>query len=143
MNPSCCHPSTETRTQTPAQPPTVAETRAPETPRTVAPRHRLDTLPEKAGWELHVELPGVRKEDVKVSHEKDSLVIEAVRSQATPESWRSVRVSRPAVAGYRLALSVREDLIDTGALAASLEHGVLRLRLPVKAAVPARVVPVE
>lgn len=132
MNTTCCKPTT----------PQTEAPKAPAKSRPTVPRHHLGTLPENAGWELRVELPGVSKDALKITLEKGELTIEASRSGAIPENWRPVGAASVS-SDYRLDLSLREDLIASDEVTASLENGILNLRFPSRREVQPRVVPVN
>lgn len=88
--------------------------------------------------ELHVDLPGVRPEDVEVTFEENTLTIRAER-KGESENWLH-REYEPAV--FRRTFTVPEGF-DTDAIAARFDHGVLVLRLPVASGSKARQIPVR
>lgn len=94
----------------------------------------------KDGFEIRVELPGVRKDDLKLEVTGRELHLAADRT-ATPESATLVH-GEPAPDGYRLKLRLAEQL-DGPALQARLEHGVLNLAVPLVEAAQPRAIEVR
>lgn len=71
-------------------------------------------------WLLHVDLPGFRKEDVKLTVERDTLALHATAA----DEQRPLR--RPEVRRtWRLGEDIAVDRIGS-----KLEHGVLEITLP-------------
>ena len=85
--------------------------------------HRVDDE-----WEISVLMPGVKREHLSVSLEKDELTLVGRRSDEVPEVWRPLYEER-ARADYRLRLQLNFDA-DPERITAQLEDGVLTLRLP-------------
>ena len=79
-------------------------------------------------WEIAVVMPGVKRNSVEVSLEKDELTVIGRRSDAPPESWRPLYEELPK-ADYRLRLQLNFEA-DPEKITATLEDGVLTLRLP-------------
>lgn len=78
---------------------------------------------------LEVALPGVRKEDLKLTLHEAQLSIEATRSDEVPENWKTHRDSNPT---RRYGLNIRlTNRLDGRQTTASFEDGVLTLRVPV------------
>jgi HSP20 family protein len=82
------------------------------------------------GTTVSVALPGVRKEDLKLTLLESSLRIEATRHDEVPESWRTHRDTGP-VGRYGLDLRLSSRL-DGTRTTASLDAGVLTLLVPVR-----------
>lgn len=91
---------------------------------------RFTTREDENGVTLHVALPAVTKEDLKLTLLESNLRIEARRSDAVPESWKSIR-SAGTPDRYRLdvRLTARHDGSQAKAV---LDAGVLTLRVPVR-----------
>lgn len=85
---------------------------------------------DEASWEVSVRLPGVKKTDLSVTVESEILEISASRSSSIPEGWKPLG-DYPAERQYRLRLDVGPEVNPAG-IDASLNNGVLTLRLPLK-----------
>jgi len=79
-------------------------------------------------WEISVLMPGVKREHLSVSLEKQELTLVGRRSDDVPEGWRPLYEERVR-ADYRLRLQLNFDA-DPDRITAQLEGGVLKLRLP-------------
>jgi HSP20 family protein len=89
---------------------------------------RFHTQEDESGVRLQVALPGVRKEDVKLTLKESHLSIEATRSDEVPENWKTHRDSNPA---RRYGLNVRlTNRLDGRQTTATYEAGVLTLQVP-------------
>lgn len=81
----------------------------------------------KTGVLVTVDIPGVAKQDVTITSEKQQLKIQAQRSDSTPEEWSLVNnSSRPT--HYELELNIHPDL-DINKTSARVENGVLNLQI--------------
>ena len=77
---------------------------------------------------VRVELPGVAKDNLEMSVNNNELFLEGSVSQQRPESWKVLhRESVDRTYQLRLRLG---DLIEKASIGASLEDGVLTLKLP-------------
>lgn len=95
-----------------------------------ASRPRFHTREDAEGVTLHVALPGVAKGDLNLTLLESNLRIEARRSDAVPETWKTRRDNGGA---HRYQLDVRlTPRFDGTKATASLDAGVLTLRVPVR-----------
>ncbi len=113
---------------------------APQSPGPVH-RPRYTSRYDEEAWLVSVELPGVRKEDVRALVENEVLEIVAVRRLETPETWRSLG-RYETERRWRLRLDVGPE-VDEARISASLEDGVLSLRLPLREEVKPRTVEIH
>lgn len=86
-------------------------TRSAETP------HQLFATDE--GWVLRIDLPGFAKSEIALNFEDKALVLHAKQEETTERLRESI--------SQRYALG---EEVDTTQIAASLEHGVLEIKLP-------------
>lgn len=92
-------------------------------------------------WQISVSMPGVKREHLSVSLEKDELTLVGRRSDAVPEGWRPLYEARVR-ADYRLRLQLNFDA-DPEGITAQLEDGVLTLRVPENEAAKPRKIEVK
>ncbi len=98
---------------------------------TVKPKYTVRQHDEV--WELSIEVPGSKKNDVDIAYEDGILDVRVRRSDDIPDTWRPINfVERPRE--YRLCLDVPES-IAADKIEAKLKEGVLHLDLPVSEAV--------
>ncbi len=116
--------------------PGFALTRAAELP--TVTRARMDVIDRNDKYEVLVDLPGVKKEDIQVTIAGNRVAIAAeTRSEKeTREGERLIHSERYA-ASYGRSFELPTEVTEQGA-EASFENGVLRLALPKKAAVTSR-----
>lgn len=93
-------------------------------------RPQFHTSEDENGASVRIALPGVRKEDVKLTLHESSLRVEATRGDTVPEEWKTHRDSGFAGRyGLELRLTRRLDGTNT---TATFEAGVLTLLVPVR-----------
>lgn len=89
----------------------------------------VDVIERDAEYEVRMELPGVRKEDVKITIENNVLTIRGEKKQESNEEEKGYRrVERSYGAfqrSFTLPTTVRSEKID-----AAVADGVLTVRLP-------------
>jgi HSP20 family protein len=123
----------------------TTSTCAPATSRTAPAEHlvtpRYDVRASKDAYEVRVELPGVRKDDVKINFERGLLTLKAQRQGIAQEGWKTLHRELNRLS-YGLQLKVNAPVEDS-AFSAKLEDGVLTLTLPVKEAAKPRVIAVQ
>lgn len=90
----------------------------------------FSTHEDEAGARLRISLPGVKKEDIKLTVEQSALRVEAAREYTAPEDWKPVSPA-PENLTYRLDVRLTGKL-DGGNITASFENGVLQLDIPVR-----------
>jgi HSP20 family protein len=93
---------------------------------------RLNVTESEKSFEIQAELPGVRKEDVKVAIENQRVTIEGeCRHDDEKREGEHVVYAERSVRKYVRAFSLPSD-VDESAAQARLENGVLNLTLPKK-----------
>jgi HSP20 family protein len=91
---------------------------------------RLDVSETENTFEVHAELPGVRKDDVKVSIDGQRVTIEGECQQANEQrQGEQVVYSERSTRRYQRSFTLPLD-IDDAAAEARLENGILALTLP-------------
>ena len=92
-------------------------------------RPQFRTTEDDQGATLQVALPGVRKEDLKLTLHEANLSVEAARTNTVPDGWTQRDGGAPAKYALDIRLGHRFDGTKTEA---KLEAGVLTLRVPVR-----------
>jgi HSP20 family protein len=95
------------------------------------------------GYEVEAELPGVTKENIKISVEGKRISIEAKikRASERKEGEQVIREER-VIKKFARSFLLSDDIDESGALA-KLENGLLTLNLPKKSAPQARRITVQ
>lgn len=140
MNPKTKSTAMTTETMTPATqvPVETPATREPALP-VFRPRHTTRAL--DGAYEVDVMLPGVRRDDVEVRFEDETLTVRARRPLDVPEGWRVLRREiQPRE--YQLELAVRVP-VNAEAITARMDNGVLTLHLPLRNEALARQIAVQ
>jgi len=95
--------------------------------RTYAPA--MDISENESSFIAVLELPGVKKEDVKITFEQDILTIEGQRKPY--EIPQDAKVLLNEVSASEFNRSIRIPVgIDAGSISAELESGILKVVLP-------------
>lgn len=115
------------------------ETRAAHAQRYLKPHYEVQEL--KDAYHVRVFMPGVAKDGVKITLEKDRIFVEGSRRELSGASWKPVLREIPN-ADFRLQLELNVD-IDESSIEARTESGVLDLKLPVSESARPRSIPVE
>ena len=93
---------------------------------------QLDVRETDKAFEVQADLPGVRKEDVKVAIDGPRVTIEAECQQANEQrEGEQVVYSERSTRRYQRSFSLPSE-VDDAAAQARLEDGVLKLTLPKK-----------
>jgi HSP20 family protein len=93
---------------------------------------RLDISENEKAFEVQAELPGVKKEDVKVAIDGQRVSIEAECQQANEQrEGEQLVYSERSTRRYQRSFTLPTEVDDAGA-EAKLENGVLMLTLPKK-----------
>ncbi|MGD2055499.1 MAG: Hsp20/alpha crystallin family protein [Gammaproteobacteria bacterium] len=104
-------------------------------------RPPVDIYEDDEGITLHADMPGVTREDLEIRVDNDTLLIEGDSPIELPEGmqplYADVRSTR-----YRREFGLSGEL-DTDAIDASLNDGVLTLRIPKRAEVRPRKIEVR
>jgi HSP20 family protein len=93
---------------------------------------RLDLSETEKTFEVQAELPGVKKDDVKVSIDGQRVTIEGECQQANEQrEGEQVVYSERSTRRYQRSFTLTSEVDDAGA-EARLENGILMLTLPKK-----------
>ena len=89
----------------------------------------VDVVETEAEFLLHAELPGVEKQDVKLSIERGVLTLAGQRDQAKEEKGRRYHRIERAYGRFARSYTLPE-LVDEQKLTAEFRNGVLTVHLP-------------
>jgi HSP20 family protein len=104
---------------------------------------RIDVVENDRGYQVEADLPGVTKNDLKVSVDGPRVTIEAeVRRESERKEGESVMHTERVVRKYARSFEMPHEVDDTQAVA-KLEHGVLTLTLPKKQAAQSRLLTIQ
>ena len=91
----------------------------------VKPNYKVSN--SDTGAVISIDLLGVKKEDVKLTSERESLKLTADRNQSTPDSWRLInQAAKPE--GYELELEL-DSTLNLSSAEAKFENAVLSLNI--------------
>lgn len=90
---------------------------------------RVEVTENDKQFNVHAELPGVRKEDIHVDVEGDTLTFTGESKQSNDYNDRNVRYSERRYGTYSRTLPVPAN-VDKDKIQASFKDGVLELSLP-------------
>jgi HSP20 family protein len=119
----------------------TAATTSAATTQSLSPR--VNVVETDKAFELQAELPGVKKEDVKISVENRRLTIEAeVKRNEEKKEGENLVYAERSVSKFSRSFALPKEVDDTAAQA-KLEDGVLTLTLPKKEPVQAKQIAVQ
>jgi HSP20 family protein len=108
---------------------------------TISPR--IDVSENDKAYMIKAEMPGVKKEDIKVSIDKQRVTIEAeVKREEEKREGENVVLAERSVRKYMRSFMLPAE-VDENAAQARIEDGVLTLTLPKKQAAAAKQVTVQ
>lgn len=103
-----------------------------------APQIRMDVKEDEKGYAVHADIPGVKKEDIHVSIDGNTVSISAEVKQDTEQKEGETVLRRERYYGRVSRSFALESEIDEAAANARYQDGVLELTLPKKAASAAK-----
>ena len=89
----------------------------------------VDIFEEPNAIRITAEVPGVRPEDVKITHENNVLTIHGTKQQAAEERTERVHRYERTYGAFERSFTL-PTTVDPGAITAKYEHGVLTVTLP-------------
>lgn len=89
----------------------------------------LDITEVADAYEVHVDLPGVKPEDVKLEMLDGKLVISGKRSTSSDQKDKAFHRMERVSGGFSRVISLPSE-VDVEKIDASYEHGVLKIVIP-------------
>lgn len=89
----------------------------------------LDITESPEAYEVHVDLPGVRPEAVKLEMHEGKLVISGTRSTSSDQKEKAFHRMERVSGSFSRVISLPTE-VDAEKIDASFEHGVLRIVIP-------------
>lgn len=89
----------------------------------------LDLAETAEGFEISVDLPGIKPEDVKLELHDGQLLISGKREQATERKDKNYHYTERASGSFMRSVVLPSD-VDADKIDAHYEHGVLVVKLP-------------
>ena len=89
----------------------------------------LDITESAESFEVHVDLPGVRPEDVKLEMHEGKLVVSGSRSTNSDQKDKAFHRMERVSGSFSRMISLPTE-VDVEKIDASYEHGVLRIVIP-------------
>jgi HSP20 family protein len=103
---------------------------------------RLDASETDQTYEIEAELPGVGKDDVKISVDGRRVTIEAEEKQEVEQKGENATYSQRSLRRYSRTFALPVEVDDVNAQA-RLENGILKLTLPKKQSMQGKTVTVQ
>ena len=95
----------------------------------VAPSFKVDISEDDTAVFIEADMPGVQKEDIKVSMEDDVLTISAERTQKEEEKKKGYHRVERSWGSLSRSFTVGEN-VDTEKIEAAYDNGVLKIKVP-------------
>lgn len=89
----------------------------------------VDIVENEGGYELVAELPGVKKDDVKISIEARTLTLSGERKHYGFPEGTTMLHHETQTDPFRRSFELPEE-VEASAISAELNNGILRVRLP-------------
>ncbi|KAF9570719.1 Heat shock protein HSP 90-beta [Mortierella alpina] len=89
----------------------------------------VDVLENETAWNIHMDLPGVRKEDIKIDVTDNSVTLSAESKFAEDYNRDNVRYQERRYGTYSRTIPL-PDSVDRDKIDAKFQDGVLNLTLP-------------
>lgn len=89
---------------------------------------KADIIEKEKQYEIHMALPGLKKEDIKISVEGDMLNVEGERRHSFNEE--TDKVVRRETSYGKFSRSFNVSKLDTSSVEAAFENGVLNITIP-------------
>lgn len=80
-------------------------------------------------YDIRAELPGVKKEDLDIDIDKNYLTIRAKKEEETCEDKKAYKKSEFKYGEFSRSIYLPQD-IDAEKIDATIEHGVLKIKIP-------------
>jgi len=96
-------------------------------------RPQLDIREAEKNYVIRVEVPGLKKDDIRITLDEDTLIIEGEKHEEKSREEDQYHYSECSYGSFRRVLSLPADA-ETEALKARFENGVLILSVPRKPA---------
>ncbi|PWW82737.1 MULTISPECIES: Hsp20/alpha crystallin family protein [Prosthecochloris] len=97
----------------------------------MAPSFRVDVSEDEKTIYIDADMPGVKKDDVKISMDEDILTINAERTHEEEEKKKDYHRIERSYGSMSRSFTVGEN-VDTDNIEASYDNGVLHIVLPKK-----------
>lgn len=98
-----------------------------------APRMRMDIAESEQAFTINAEIPGVKKEDIKIAIEGDKVTIRAEVKKETEEQKEGNQVRSERYYGQQYRSFTLPQAVDDSKAEAKYKDGILSLTLPKKA----------
>ncbi|HHE38471.1 MAG TPA: Hsp20/alpha crystallin family protein [Candidatus Cloacimonetes bacterium] len=102
----------------------------------------IDLVENDKDYEVVANLPGIKKDNIKVSLNENELVIEAKQEEKKEEKKGSYYRCERYSGNYRRSIALT-DQCDADSIKAKYEDGVLTLSIPKKEPVPAKEIKIK
>lgn len=97
---------------------------------------RSDALAAQDSYEINIELPGVKAEDVEISLHDNSLIVRGEKHSQRDESGRNYFFSEREYGSFQRTFRLPPD-VDANLIDAKFDNGVLSIKVPRTTRTPA------
>jgi HSP20 family protein len=89
----------------------------------------VDVYEDEKNWVVHAELPGVKKEDIKLENRGNTLVISGESTRKIEHKQENIRYQERRFGSFSRTVPLPEN-VDKNKINAKFEDGVLEVRMP-------------
>ncbi|MCR5881061.1 Hsp20/alpha crystallin family protein [Phenylobacterium sp. J367] len=95
----------------------------------IRPTPRMDVVDTAAGLEISVELPGMTRDQVKITVQDDMLTISGEKTASRETADKAYRLLERSYGAFSRSVYLPRSL-DAGGIAATMADGVLKIAIP-------------
>lgn len=103
---------------------------------------RMDAVDTDKGLEVTVEVPGLTRDQVKITADDDLLTISGEKKSEHESKGNNYRLLERSYGDFSRSIYLPRSL-DSEKISASMEHGVLKILVPKRADAQTKTIPIE
>lgn len=103
---------------------------------------RMDVIESKDGLSVSVEVPGMSREDVKITAEDDMLTVSGEKSETKEKTDGAVHLTERSFGRFSRSIYLPRS-VDPSKISASMKDGVLKLEIPKRAGAETKTIEIQ
>lgn len=103
---------------------------------------RMDVIETKDGLSVTVEVPGMNRDDIKITAEDDVLTVSGEKTQTKEKTEGSAHLSERSYGSFSRSIYLPRS-VDAAKITASMKDGVLKLEIPKRADAQSKTIEIQ